>query len=187
MMTVEQILSLHKKNVATAFDLGEKALAGVEKLAELNLQTAKTLLAESAEHTQAMLSIKDMQDLVALQNAMLQPMGEKAASYSRHWYDIASSVSAEFAKVAEAQAAEAHKQFVSALDTAVKNAPQGTEPAVAAMKNAVSTAAAAMESVQKAVKQATELAEANLKAVATTAVNATKSPRSTAAKASSAS
>ncbi|MCX7663130.1 Phasin (PHA-granule associated protein) [Tepidimonas fonticaldi] len=177
MMTIEQIVALHKKNAATAFDLGEKALAGVEKLTELNLQTAKTLMAETAEHTQAVLGVKDMQDLVALQNAMLQPVGEKVAAYNRHVYDIASSLSAEFAKVAEAQAAEAQKQFVSALDSAVKNAPQGSEPAVAAVKNAVSTAAAAMESVQKAVKQATELAEANLKAVATTAVNATKSPR----------
>lgn len=177
MMTIEQIVALHKKNAATAFDLGEKTLAGVEKLTELNLQTAKTLMAETAEHTQAALGVKDMQDLVALQNAMLQPVGEKVAAYNRHVYDIASSLSAEFAKVAEAQAAEAQKQFVSALDSAVKNAPQGSEPAVAAVKNAVSTAAAAMESVQKAVKQATELAEANLKAVATTAVNATKSPR----------
>ncbi|MGQ9725290.1 MAG: phasin family protein [Tepidimonas sp.] len=179
MMTFDQIVSMQKKNVATAFDLGEKALAGVEKLAELNLQTAKTLMAESAEHAQAMLNVKDMQDLVALQNAMLQPLGEKVAAYSRHVYDIASQMSAEFAKIAEGQAAEAHKQFVSALDNAVKNAPQGTEPAIAAVKNAVSTAAAAMESVQKAVKQATELAEANLKAVANTAVNATKAPRTT--------
>lgn len=180
MMTIDQILSLHKKNAAMVFDLSEKALAGIEKLTELNLQTAKTLLAESAEHTQALFNVKDMQDLVALQNAALQPVGEKVASYNRHVYDIATSVSAEFAKVAESQAAEAQKQFVAALDNAVKNAPQGSEPAVAAVKNAVSTAAAAMESVQKAVKQATELAEANVKAVVNTAVNATKAaPRTT--------
>lgn len=174
MMTVDQLISLQKKNVATAFDLSEKALAGVEKLTELNLQTAKTLMAESAEHTQAVLGVKDMQDLVALQSTLLQPMGEKVAAYNRHVYDIASSLGAEFAKLAEGQAADAQKQFVTVLDSAVKNAPQGSEPAVAAMKNAVSTAAAAMESVQKAVKQATELAESNLKAVAATAVNATK-------------
>ncbi|WP_334134777.1 TIGR01841 family phasin [Tepidimonas sp.] len=179
MMTIEQMMSVHKKNAATAFDLADKALAGVEKLAELNLQTAKTLLAETAEHTQAMLSVKDMQDLVALHNAMLQPLGEKVAAYNRHLYDIATGVSAEFTKVAEAQAAESHKQFLAALDSAVKNAPQGTEPAVAAVKQAVSTAAAAMESVQKAVKQASELAEANLKAMVSTASTVTKAPRAT--------
>ena len=179
MMTIDQMVSVHKKNVATAFDLADKALAGVEKLAELNLQTAKTLLAETAEHTQALLSVKDMQDLVALHNAMLQPLGEKVAAYNRHLYDIATSVSAELTKVAEAQAAESHKQFLAALDSAVKNAPQGTEPAVAAVKQAVSTAAAAMESVQKAVKQASELAEANLKAMVSTASTVTKAPRAT--------
>lgn len=179
MMTFDQVVSLHKKNVATVFDLSEKALNGIEKLTELNLQTAKTWLTESAEHSQAALDVKDMQGLVALHNAMLQPMAEKVANYSRQFYDIASEVGAEFAKAFEGQAAEAHKQFVSALDNAVKNAPHGTEPAVAAVKNAVSTAAAAMESVQKAVKQATELAEANVKAVASTAVNMTKAPRTT--------
>ncbi|TSE20948.1 phasin: phasin family protein [Tepidimonas alkaliphilus] len=178
MMTVEQIVALHKKHVATVFDLADKTFAGVEKLAELNLQTAKTLLSETAEHTQTALAVKDMQDLVALHNAMLQPMGERVAAYHRQMYDIASGVQAEWAKVLEAQAQETHKQFLAALDGLVKNAPQGAEPAVAAMKQAVSTAAAAMESVQKAVKQAAELADANLKAVANTAVAATKAPRS---------
>jgi phasin family protein len=177
MMTIEQIVATHKKNVATLFTLSEKALEGVQRMAELNLQAAKAMLNESHEHTQALLAVKDMQDLVALHNQMLQPMGEKVASYNRHVYDIASSVGAELAKAAEAQAAEMRQQFLNALDAAMKNAPQGTEPAVAAMKNAVSTAAAAMESVQKAVKQATELAEANLQAVASTAVNATKTQR----------
>lgn len=178
MMTVDQLVALQKKNVAALFDLADKAFAGVEKLAELNLQTAKTLLAETAEHTQAALSVKDMQDLVALHNAVLQPLGEKVASYHRHVYDIASGVQAEVTKAVELQAQEAHKQFLATLDSLVKNAPQGTEPAVAAMKQAVSTAAAAMESVQKAVKQAAELADANLKAVTSTAVAATKAPRS---------
>lgn len=177
MMTVDQLVALHKKNVAAAFDLADKAFAGVEKLAELNLQTVKTLLAEAAEHTQTALAVKDMQDLVALHNAVFQPMGEKVASYHRHVYEIASGVQTELAKALEAQAQEAHKQFIATLDGLVKNAPQGTEPAVAAMKQAVTTAAAAMESVQKAVKQAAELADANLKAVASTAVAATKAPR----------
>ncbi|MFN3956345.1 MULTISPECIES: phasin family protein [Tepidimonas] len=182
MITADQLVALHKKNVTTAFDLADKTLAGVEKLAELNLQAMKTLLSESAGHAEAALAVKDMQDLVALHNAIVQPVGEKVASYHRHVYDIASGVQAEVAKVLEAQAQEAHKQFLALLDGMVKNAPQGTEPAVAAVKQAVSTAAAAMESVQKAVKQAAELADANLKAVASTAVAATKAPR--AAKAS---
>ena len=182
MLTVEQIVAAQKAQVANLFDLSSKALASVEKLNELNLQAAKATLSESASQAQALMSVKDVQELMALQSSLLQPMAEKAASYSRHLYDIASGMGTEIGKLAEGQAAEAQKQFVAAVDSAVKNAPQGSESAVAAVKNVVSTASAAMESVQKAVKQATELAEANFNAVTATAVNASK----TAAKATKA-
>ena len=178
MLTVEQIVAAQKALVATLFDLSSKALTSVEKLNELNLQAAKASLSEGASHAQAVMSVKDLQELVALQNTVMQPMAEKAASYSRHLYDIATSMGAEFTKLAEVQAADAQKQFVAAVDGAVKNAPQGSESAVAAVKNAVSTATAAMESVQKAVKQATELAEANFNAMTTTAVSAGKPAKS---------
>jgi hypothetical protein len=60
------------------------------------------------------------------------------------------------------------------VDNAAKNAPAGSETAVAVFKSAVAAGNNALESVQKAVKQATDVAEANFNAVANTAVNATK-------------
>ena len=86
----------------------------------------------------------------------MQPLAEKTVAYSRHLYDIASGTSAEFGKAAEAQAADSQKKFMSLVDNAAKNAPAGSETAVAVMKSAVSAANNAMESVQKAVKQATQ-------------------------------
>jgi hypothetical protein len=62
------------------------------------------------------------------------------------------------------------------VDGASKNAPAGSETAVAVMKSAVAAANNAFESVQKAVKQATDMAEANFATVSNTAVNAAKAP-----------
>ncbi|MEY3468682.1 MAG: hypothetical protein RL203_776, partial [Pseudomonadota bacterium] len=59
------------------------------------------------------------------------------------------------------------------VDNAAKNAPAGSEAAVAAFKTAVSAGSNALETVQKAVKQATEVAESNYKTFAETALNAT--------------
>ncbi|WP_337877665.1 phasin family protein, partial [Caldimonas sp.] len=67
MMTAEQLVAAHKANVETLFGLTQKAFEGVEKLVELNLQVAKASLAEAAEHAQAALSVKDAQELLALQ------------------------------------------------------------------------------------------------------------------------
>jgi phasin family protein len=174
MLTAEQILAAHKANVETLFGLTNKAFEGVEKLVELNLQVAKTALHEASENASAALSVKDAQELLALQTALLQPSAEKAASYSRHVYDIASATSAEVAKVAEAQLADAQKKLAAVVDTAAKNAPAGSENAVALVKSAVAAANNAFESVQKAAKQAAEVAEANFQAVSNTAVKATQ-------------
>ncbi len=175
MLTPEQIVAAQKANIETIFGLTQKAFEGVEKLLELNVQATKAALSESANSTQALLSVKDAQELLTLQASLMQPLAEKTVAYSRHLYDIASGTTAEFGKAAEAQASDAQKKFMAAVDNASKNAPAGSETAVAAMKNAVSAANTAMESVQKAVKQATEMAEANFNSVTNSAVSATKS------------
>ena len=173
-LTNEQILAAHKANMETLFGLTTKAFEGVEKLVELNLTASRAALNEAASHTQAVLSVKDVQELMALQAGLLQPLAEKTASYSRHLYDIASGTGTEFSKVSEAKASEAQKNFASMVDAAAKNAPAGSETAVAVMKSAVSAANNAFDSVQKAVKQATDAAEANFNAMATTAADAAK-------------
>jgi phasin family protein len=169
MMTAEQIVASHKANVETLFGLTAKAFEGVEKLVELNLSAAKAALDESANNTQAALSVKDAQDLLAMQASLFQPLAEKTAAYSRHLYDIASGTGGEFTKAFEAQAAAAQKQFASLVDSAASNAPAGSEQAVAMMKGAVTAANTAFESVQKAVKQATDMVESNMAAVTQTA------------------
>lgn len=174
MLTAEQLIAAQKANLATLFDLGQKAFEGVEKIVELNLQAAKTSLEEASEHAKAVLAVKDAQELLALQASLLQPSAEKAAAYSRHLYDIASGTSAEVSKLAESQLAEAQTKFASVVDNAVKNAPAGTENAVVLVKSAVAAANNAFESVQKAAKQASDVAEANFQAITNTAVKATQ-------------
>jgi phasin family protein len=174
-LTPEQLVAAQKTNVETFFDLSSKALEGAEKLIELNLQVVKAALAEAAENTQALLSAKDPQELFALQASLMQPSAEKAAAYSRHVYEILAGTGAEVTKVAEAQFAESQKKILALVDNAVKNAPAGSENAVALVKSAVAAANNAFESVQKAAKQATEVAEANFQAMTATAVKAAQS------------
>ncbi|WP_418321199.1 phasin family protein [Piscinibacter sakaiensis] len=174
MITAEQLVAVQKANVETLFGLTSKAFEGVEKLVELNLQVAKAALGEAAETTKAALSVKDAQELIALQSGLLQPAAEKAAAYSRHVYDIAAATNAEVTKVVEETAADSQKQFMAVVDSAVKNAPAGSENAVALVKSAVAAANNAYETVQKASKQAAEVAEANFQNITSTAVKASQ-------------
>jgi phasin family protein len=186
MMTVEQIVSVQKSNVETLFGLTGTAFEGIEKLVELNLQVAKTAISEAAENTKAALSVKDPQELLALHSSLVQPAAEKVAAYNRYLYEIAASTAAEVTRVAEATSAEAQQKFMAIVDTAVKNAPAGTENAVALVKSAVAAANNALESVQKAAKQAAEVADANFQAMSSTAVRATQAATKTGKRASAA-
>ena len=174
MLTAEQIMASHKANIETLFGLTHKAFEGVEKLVELNVQATKAALAESANQAQAVMGVKDAQELMAIQASMVQPLAEKTAAYSRHLYDIASAASADLGQTLEAQSAEAQDKVMGLMDSATKNAPAGSETAVSVMKSAVAAANNAFESMQKAVKQATEMAETNFNSAAATAVNAAK-------------
>ena len=173
MLTAEQMLAAHKANLESLFGLTTKAFEGVEKLVELNLQVAKAGMSELSEHAKASLSVKDAQELMALQAGLLQPAAEKAAAYSRHLYEIASSTGADVSAAAEAQFADTQKKFASFVDSAAKNAPAGSENAVALVKSAMAAANNALESVTKASKQAVDVAEANFQAMNTSAVKAT--------------
>ncbi len=172
--TPEQFAAAQKANIETLFGLTTKAFEGVEKLIALNLQVARTSLAEATETAQAALSVKDAQALLALQAGLLQPSAEKAVAYSRHLADIVAGTQAELSRVAEATVAQGQKSVLSAVDSAVKNAPAGSENVVAFMKTAIATANNAYESVSKAAKQAADVAEANFQGMTNTAVKATQ-------------
>jgi phasin family protein len=174
MLTTEQLMASHKANIETLFGLTHRAFEGVEKMVELNVQATKAALAETATHAQAMMGVKDAQELMALQASMVQPLAEKTAAYSRHLYDIASAAGADIGKALEAQAAEAQQKVMSLVENAAKNAPAGSETAVAVMKSAVVAANNAFESMQKTVKQATDMAESNFNSAEATMTSAAK-------------
>lgn len=181
--TPEQFAAAYKSNLETFFALAYTTFEGVEKLVELNLNAVKANLSDTAGKTKELMAVKDPQELISFQASQFQPSAEKAVAYSRHIYDIASSTSAEFTKVAEAQIADANKKLVAFIDTASKNAPAGSETAVAMVKSAVAAANSAYDSLSKATKQAVEMAEANVAAATNVAVKtATQAANSARAK-----
>ena len=172
MMTVEQIAAANKANMETLFGLTNKAIESVEKIVELNMAATKAAFNDVTETAQAALGAKDVQELVALQTSLAQPVVEKAVAYSRSIYEIASQTQEEVSKMFETQVAEANKTFAAALDKAAKSAPAGSDVAVAAVKSAIAAANSAYDSVTKAAKQVAEIAEANVAAATSATVKA---------------
>jgi phasin family protein len=171
-VAAEQFASANKANVETLLTIANTAFASAERLAALNLNTARAVLEDSVANAKALLAVKDVQQLVAMQTTLAQPAVEKAVAYSRSVYEIATQTQEELAKVVEGQFSEINKNVSVALDKAAKNAPAGSDVAVAAVKSAIAAANSAYDSMTKAAKQVAEIAEANVAAATTATVKA---------------
>ena len=167
-VTPEQIQAANKANVETLLAVANAQFAAMEKLATLNASIVKTAFEDSIANTRALLGAKDVQEFVSLQSAFAQPAIEKAIAYSKNVYEVATDANAELSKVAERRVAEWNENFVSLLDKVSKNAPAGSDVAVAAVKSMLAAANSAYDNLTKVTKQATEIAEANVSAATET-------------------
>lgn len=171
---IEQFSATNKANLQALEDFTTQAFAGVEKLVELNLVASKSMLGESFSHAKATLSAKDAQEFMALQTSLLQPLADKTAAYAQHVQAIVTDSTAELSKALEAKTAQAQKAFGGVVENLAKNAPAGTETAVAAFKSALNAGQSAVESAQASAKKAVEVAQSNFSAATKQATDAAK-------------
>ncbi len=139
-VNLEQFAAANKATVDSLLAVANTALATAERIAALNLGTARTALEDSASATKAVLDVKNPNEAAALQTSVLQPAVEKAVSYSRSLYEISSESQQQIAKMFEAQFADFQKQIAGMVNQAAKSAPAGSESIVAAMLSAVAAA-----------------------------------------------
>jgi len=176
-VTPEQIQTANKANVEAVLSLAATQFAALEKLANLNANAIRTAFEDSLANTRALLGAKDVQEFVNLQSTLTQPAIEKAIAYSKSAYEVATEANSELSKMAEKRIAEWNENFVSILDKATKNAPAGSDVAVAAVKSMLAAANSAYDNLSKVAKQATEIAEANVTAATETVKGLSKAKK----------
>ena len=179
-LTPEQIAAANRAGVEAIVGLANSQLAAFERLSALNVNATKAAYDDGIGHAKAMLNARDVQELVNLNAATAQPALEKAIAYSRSVYDVASQTQGELAKFLEARTAELNKNLVGLLDKVSKNAPAGSDAAVAAVNSALAAANSVYESFNKVAKQVAEIAETNFAAATTAAKENHKKQRPTA-------
>ena len=173
--TAEQFATTSKANIKALETLTGNAFGGMEKLLELNLAASKAMMSDSFGSIKAILGAKDPQEAMALQTAMFQPLAEKSVAYSRHVIAITTESGAEFTKALEVKMAETQDGFGSLVDSLAKNAPAGSETAVAFLKTTMAASQNAIASAKTSAKKAAEAVQANLTAVSDQAIKASTS------------
>lgn len=174
-VTPEQIVATNKAGVDAFLNLAYTQFAAFEKLSVLNFNATKAAFEDSVGIAKAITGVKDVQELMNLNASIAQPAMEKALAYSRNVYEVTSATQGEFTKAVEGQASGFNKGVAGMLDKVAKNAPAGSDVAVAAVKSALAAANTAYDSMTKAAKQATEMAQTNFATASAAATNAVAS------------
>lgn len=139
-------------------------LSGFEKLINLNIQLCKTSLDEIAAKSQQVAGLQDVQQAASFATDLAQPSAEKVFSYGKDVFAIVSDVQKEITQLTEKQISDNQQQAAEFVEQLAKNAPAGSESAVALVKSSLVAASNATDSVLKASRQAAELNEANVTA-----------------------
>jgi phasin family protein len=180
----EELMQFYKSNVSIFFSLASEAFEGAQKLAELNLQAGRSVLAESVARLHEMKPDTSSADWLASPLRLAQSAAGKTLSYQQHVNDIALEVQSASSRIVEAQYDQFSRDVQARIDNWARHAPAGSETAVIALKSAFSTASDAAETVRKSVRSVVEVAQANVSAMAARANgNAASQPGARAGKA----
>ena len=172
-VTPDKFAATNKASVEALLGFAQAQFGAIERLTQLNIESAKENFNDIAEHVKSLLDAKDPQELMKLNAAYAQPALAKAITYSKSVYDVAAQTQATISRLVEAHAADANKSVATLLDNLSKNAPVGADAAVSAVKTALAAANTAYDSLSRVAKQAAEVVEVNF----TNAANAAKASK----------
>lgn len=163
--TAQEFSAFGQSQFDKAVRLSGILLSSAERLASLQLEMSRKLLAENAQTLKQIAAAKDPKAFAELQTSLAQPSIDKALSAAREVYDATVATQTELTAFVEEQVAETNKSVLDAIDRLAKNAPAGSDAAVQTLKNLVNSSNAAFETAAKTVKKAgADFAEASVEA-----------------------
>jgi phasin family protein len=165
----EQLAAAAKAHFETQLQLlntfAGKAFDGVEKVIELNLDTAKSSMQDASAAAGNMASTSDPQAFLSASGSQVQPSVEKTIDYNRRLAEITESVYADFSRIADEKVAESRKKLEEMIEEAMRNAPPGSENAIAVMKSVLSNADSTYDQMMASTRQALETLRTNMDSV----------------------
>ena len=180
MLKIDQFAAANEAAIEQFSYFAKMSLANVEKFAGLGLNAARESVALATKHAQSVAGARDVNEVIALNSAALEPALKRAYAYSRTAFEAATETSSEVKRVLEKQNAEVQKAAVSALEEAFKYAPAGSETVVSNVKSAIAAAQSAYDNLAAINKQIYDTVEKTVEQSVATAQAATakgKSPR----------
>lgn len=146
---------LHNETMEFTGAAAARTLEGFRRLAELNMQTARTSLEESSEQIRALLEARDTETLTRLVTsfAMLPP--DRFASWANAIYAIAQETGTDIGTLVEQQIERSNEQLAGTVAALARSSPGGTSGAYDFITKTMEAAQSTYEQMQAATAQFT--------------------------------
>lgn len=176
MIKMDQFNAANEAAVEQFSYFAKLALANVEKFSQLGLGAARESVQLATQHARAIAGARDINEVIALNSAALEPSLKRAYNLSRSAFEAAAETNDEIKRTLEKRNAEVQKAAIAALEESFKYAPAGSEPLVANVKSAISAAQQAYENFVAINKQIYDTLEQTVEHSVATAQAAGKRP-----------
>ena len=174
MIKIDQFSAANQAAIEQFAHFAELSLGNIEKFTELGLGAARESITQATRHAQSLASAHDVNELVAITSAAVEPAMKRAYTYSRTAYETAAASNGEVKRVLEQNTAQLNKAAIAALEEALKYAPAGSESVVSNLKTAIAAAQSAYDNMTTINKQIYDSVEKNVATVQSATKRATK-------------
>ena len=162
-MNTEPLAALQKSSVDAALKCARISVDTAERLMKLQLEASKSAMSKVAQNVRSMVEVKDAQQLLGVRAPLAEDGVEKAMSYARGVYEVATDARSQLSRLAEEKWQEIRNGVATRVDLLAQSTPSGAEVAIAAIKTTVATTTAAIDALSDAVKQAVRMTDAGIK------------------------
>jgi len=159
----DHLMQMQADALAASKQAAAKTLEGWQKLAELNLQTARASLEQSSEQINALLAARDTKALADLVTSLARPPQDQFSAYAKAVYAIYRDANQDFASLLDKQVAASNRQLAESVETLARTAPAGSEGVVSLIRQSMAAAQTAYDQVNQAGRKLTEMADAQIK------------------------
>lgn len=118
-------------------DISKKLFNSAQKINELNIQVAQTIMEESVKSSHELLAAEDATDFISIAASQAQPGAEKVRAYQQHLTNIAAGTQVELAKAAEEHIPETTRTAAALAEEVARKANEETEKVTQRQKAAM--------------------------------------------------
>lgn len=140
-------------------ELSQKLFDSAQKVNELNMQVAKTVMDESLQCTQQVMAAQDPIEAMSIASGQVQPTAEKVRAYQQHIASIAAGTQVEMTKTAESRVPETTRTATAVADEVTRRVTEETQKATERQRAAMEKMTSQVRSSSAANKAPTPSAQ----------------------------